>query len=301
MILATPLILTALAAAVAFRTRIWNIGAEGQLYIGAVFASGIALLLTDLPAILLIPVVVVAGAIGGALWAGIAALLKAYLNTDEVISTLMLTFIASHFIDYLILGSSSFWHDSTRPGALAFRDIPEAAELPRIWGRLHLGFVIAVALAVFVWWLMKSTRWGFEVRVVGDSPLAARYSGIFTRRVLISVLLVSGGLAGVAGAVEVSGVIGGLQPVALQTGLGFTGIVVAAIAFLNPIACIPVAILLAGFLNSGPGLQELGVPIDTVFLLQGLILLLVAGGEFMLRTKVRIARWATQDSEPETA
>ena len=299
LILATPLILTALAAAVAFKMRIWNIGAEGQLYLGAIVGSGVALFLTDLPAVLLVPVVLVAGVIGGAAWAGIAAVLKAYINTDEVITTLMLTFIASHVMNYLIFGSNSLWKDPTRPGVLAAKVIPEAAQLPRIWGRLHLGFIIAAALAVVVLWLIRSTRWGFEIRVVGDSPLAARYAGIYTKRVLISGLLVSGALAGLAGAIEVSGVTHGLQPTALQTGLGFTGIVVAAIAFLNPIACVAVAVLLAGFLNSGSSLQTLGVPVDIVFLLQGIILLFVASGEYLLRNRVRFAFAATRERELE--
>ena len=300
LILATPLILTAVAAAVAFKMRIWNIGAEGQLYLGASVGSGVAITFTDLPGPVLIPIVLVAGVVGGAAWAGIAAVLKAYINTDEVISTLMLTFIASHLMNYLIFGSSSLWRDPTRPGVLAAKEIAEAAELPRIWGRLHLGFVIAVLAAIVVWWVLKSTKWGFEIRVVGDSPLAARYAGIRTKGVLISGLVVSGGVAGLAGAIEVSGVTHALQPTALQTGLGFTGIVVAAIAFLNPLASVAVAVALAGLLNSGSSLQTIGVPVDIVVLLQGIILLFVAAGEFSRRNRVRFdfGRAPAADMEP---
>ena len=300
LILATPLTLTALAAAVAFRMRIWNIGAEGQLYMGAIFGSGVALMFTGLPGPLVVPIVLMGGVIGGAAWAGISAVLKAYINTDEVITTLMLTFVASHIMNYLIFGSSSLWRNPTRPGVLAAKVIPETAELPQVWGRLHLGFAIAAVLAVAIAWLLTSTRWGFEIRVVGDSPLAARYAGIHTKRVLISGLLVSGALAGIAGAIEVSGVTHALQPTALQTGVGFTGIVVAAIAFLNPVACVVVAVLLAGFLSSGSSLQTVGVPVDIVFLLQGIILLFVASGEFMLRNKVRFAFRGSRVAEPET-
>jgi simple sugar transport system permease protein len=295
LMLATPLILTALAAAIAFKMKVWNIGADGQLMMGAIAASGTAIAMAGTPGPLLVPAILVAGIVGGALWAGIAAVLRTYFNTDEVISTLMLTFIASHFMEYLIFGSFSFWRDPTvlnYPTGLAIAD---AGKLPRIWGRLHLGFVIAVVLALLIWWLMKSTRWGYEIRVIGDSQTAARYAGMRVARNVIAVLLVSGALAGLAGAIEVSGVNYALQPTALQTGVGFTGIVVAAMARLHPLMVVPVAVLLAGLISSGTSLQQMGVPIDIVLLLQGLVLLGVAAGEFLLTNKLQLGFMARRE------
>lgn len=289
LILSTPLILTALAAAIPFRMKVWNIGAEGQLYLGAICGSGVALVLGDgLPAIIILPAMMLGGMVGGALWAGLAALPKAYLNTDEVITTLMLNFIALHLLSYLIFGSVSFWRATERVIFPSGKSIPEAARLVKIWGPLHAGFLIALAAAVLVWLLLRSTRWGFELRVMGDSARSARYSGMRVDRKLVSVLLISGALAGLAGAIEVSGPIGGLEPVALSTGMGFTGIVVAAVARLSALGIIPVAILIAGLSNSATGLQSLGIPIDTVFVLQGLIFLFVVGGEFFLENRVRL-------------
>jgi len=288
LIQATPLILTALAAAIPFRMKVWNIGAEGQLYLGAIFGSGFALVLGDgLPAIVMLPAMMLAGIVGGALWAGLAAIPKAYLNTDEVITTLMLNFIALHLLNYLIFGSVSFWRDTVRVTFPSGKSIPEAARLARIWGPLHAGFLIALAAAVIIWLLLRATRWGFELRVIGDSPRAARYSGMRVDRKLVAVLVVSGALAGLAGAIEVSGPIGGLEPVALSTGLGFTGIVVAAVARLSALGIIPVAILIAGLGNSATGLQLIGIPFDIVLVLQGLIFLFVVGGEYFLRNRIR--------------
>ncbi len=211
LLLATPLILTGLAAAVAFRMRIWNIGAEGQLYMGAIIASGLAIALpTGTPKLLMLSIMLISGAVLGALWAAVAALPKAYFNTNEVITTLMLNFVALYFMNYLIFGTVTFWrnHDSNFPqGKL----ISEAAELPVIFNRLHYGLLIALAAAVILWWGLRGTTWGFELRTIGDSPAAARYAGMSVKAKTLSVLALSGALAGLAGAIEVSGVIKTLQ------------------------------------------------------------------------------------------
>ncbi len=299
LILATPLILTALAAAIPFRMKVWNIGAEGQLYLGAICGSGLALVLGDgLPAWIMLPAMMLAGMVGGALWAGLAAIPKAYLNTDEVISTLMLNFIALHILNYLIFGSVSFWRDTVRVTFPSGKSLPEAARLERIWGTLHAGFLIALVVAVIVWLLLRATKWGFELRVIGDSARAARYSGMRVDRKMVAVLLVSGSLAGLAGAIEVSGPIGGLEPVALATGLGFTGIVVAAVARLSALGIIPAAILIAGLGNSATGLQSIDIPIDIVLVLQGLVFLFVVGGEFFLENRIRFRLRPSEGTGP---
>ena len=295
--LATPLIFTGLAAAIAFRMKVWNIGAEGQLYMGAVAASGLALTIpSDIPKPLMIVAILLGGAAAGAVWAGLAAIPKAYLNTDEVITTLMLNFVALSFMSYLIYGSTSFWKNpkSSFPQGL---HIPESAVMPRISYRLHYGIVIAVVAAVVLWWVLRRTTYGFEVRTVSDSKEAARYAGMRGNSKLISVLAISGALAGIAGAIEVSGVVKRLDPNVLASELGYTGIVVAAVARFNCLGVIPVAVLLAASVVSGSSLQRIGIPPEIVFLLQGLIYLFVAAGEFFLVNKVTIA--ATGPVQPD--
>ena len=293
--LATPLILTGLAAAITFRMKIWNIGAEGQLYMGAVAAAGVALALpAGTPKPVMLVMVLVGGAIAGAAWAGLAAVPKAYLNTDEVITTLMLNFVALSFMNYLIFGTVSFWRDPDATFPVG-KFIPESAELPVLSNRLHYGIVIAVAAAVILWWVIRRTSYGFELRTIGDSPQASRYAGMRVNTKILSVLALSGALAGLAGGIEVTGVVKQLDPRALAAELGFTGIVVAAVARLNCLGVIPVAVLLAAVVTSGSSLQRTGIQPEIVFLLQGLIFLFVAAGEFFLANRVIVT------SEPSAA
>ncbi len=298
LVLATPLILTGLAAAVAFRMKVWNIGAEGQLYMGAIAAAGLALALpSGTPKPLMLLVILVAGAVAGALWAGLAALPKAYFNTNEVITTLMLNFVALYFMNYLIFGSVSFWRD---PEAMFPQGklIPASAQLPIISHRLHYGLLVALAAALVLWWSLRGTTWGFELRTIGDSPAASRYAGMSVSGKVLSVLALSGALAGVAGAIEVSGVLKTLDPRAIATELGFTGIVVAAVARLNPLGVVPVAVLLGAVVASGTNLQTVGLEAEIVFLLQGLIFLFVAAGEFFLANRLVFPRTAAAVGSP---
>lgn len=304
---ATPLILTGSAAALAFKLLVWNIGAEGQLYAGAILTAGVALALGDgAPAAVAVPLAVVAGAVGGAVWAGLAAVPRALLGTNEIITTLMLNYVALRLMDYLIFGSASAWRDPAVTNFPQGRPIPDAAQLPLLSppNRLHAGIFVAVGAAALLWWALRWTRWGFEVRVVGDSPTAARYAGINLRRKIIAVFCLSGALAGLAGAVEVGGIVHSLEPRALQTGLGYTGIIVAALARLNPLAVIPVAVLIGALDNAGSALQITSVPYSIVLMLQGAILFFAVAGEFLSRNRVR---WAARTSvevhhaEPGTA
>ncbi len=289
LVIASPLILTGLAAVVSFRMKIWNIGAEGQLIMGAVISSGVGLWIGDRAGGLVGTVILLAaGAAAGALWAGLAALPRAYLNTDEVISTLMLNFVALSIMNYLIFSSLSFWRNIERVTFPSGRFIDEALRLPRLSGRLHAGLFIAAAAAAVLWWALRSTRWGFEIQVTGDSPRAARYAGMRVDRKILSVLLVSGALAGLAGGIEVGGVLHSLDPRALSQGVGFAGIVVAALARLSPMAVIPVAVFVASITNAGPGLQSIGVSSEVVLLLEGMIFLCLVGGEWFLRNTLRL-------------
>lgn len=288
LISATPLVLTGVAAAVAFKMLVWNIGAEGQFIFGAIFAAGVGIWLGDgAPAVIALPLVIIAGAAGGALLASVSAVPRVYLGTNEIITTLMLNFIALSFMNYLIFGSNSPWKDKAVSTFPQGRPIPDAARIPEFFNRLDYGIFIAAALAVGAWLLIAKTRWGFEVRVVGDSPDTARYAGIKVPRKILGVFLLSGAFAGLAGSLFVAGPIGALDPRSLDLGLGFTGIIVAALARLNPVAVVPVAILMGALNNAGPSLQSIGVPPETVTMLQGAILVFAVAGEFFIGNRLR--------------
>lgn len=176
---ATPLVLTGLAAAVAFKMLVWNIGAEGQLYLGAIGAAGVAIALgPEAPPVVAVAAGLLVGVVGGAVWASLAGIPRVAFGTNEIITTLMLNFVALNLMNYLVFGSSSPWRDPEATNFPQGRPIPDPAQLPELSGRLHWGFVLAVAVAVLVWFAVRWTRWGFELRVVGDSPAAARYAGI---------------------------------------------------------------------------------------------------------------------------
>lgn len=288
LISATPLILTGVAAAIAFRMLVWNIGGEGQFLMGAVWAAGAAILLGEgVPAVFMLPTVILAGGIGGALWAAVAAIPRVYMGTNEIITTLMLNFIALSFVNFLIFGSHSPWRDPVVAMFPSGRPIPEAARLPEFFNRLDVGILIAVTIAIAAWYLLERTRWGFAVRVVGDSAETARYAGINVSKKILGVFLLSGAAAGFAGGIIVAGPVGSLDPDSLALGLGFTGIIVAALARLNLIAVIPVAILMGALNNAGPSLQAVGVPAATVTMLQGAILIFAVAGEFFVRNRLR--------------
>ena len=293
--IAVPLILTGLAAAVVFRMNLFNIGAEGQLYLGAIFASWAGLALTDgLPSILAIGVVLIAGAIGGAFWAAPAAVFKAYFGTSEIITTLMLTFVALFLMRYLIFGSNSYWRDKESANFPQGAKIPDVARFELFSDtRLHWGLVVAIGVAVLVWVMIRFTSLGFDMNVVGSSDAAARYSGIPVRRTVIVALLISGALGGLAGATEVAGRAYALDPNGLELGLGFTGIVVAALARYNPFAIILVAFFLGGLRNAGVALQGIAgerVPVEVSLMLQGVILLFAIGGEIFTNHRLRVTR-----------
>ncbi|MTV27396.1 ABC transporter permease [Nitriliruptoraceae bacterium ZYF776] len=301
LVAAAALILTGLAAATAFRFRLYNIGGEGQLYVGAIAASGAALLLGDgVPGPLMIAVVVVAGMVGGMLWIAIPALARAYLNTSEIITSLLLNYVALSLLQYLIFGSNSPWRDPDSPTFPRGTPLPQEALFPRFGTtRVHLGIVLAVVAAVVLFVVISRTRWGFHWRVFGDSPAAARYAGISSTRVIVVVLLVSGALAGLAGAGEVAGRAGRLDPNGLVLNLGYNGIIVAALARYNPLAVVPVGVLLGGILNAGPALQSLpgqNVPVAISTTLTGAILLFALAGELFVR--YRLVRTRRADDGP---
>ncbi len=292
---ATPLLFTGLAAAVAFRMRIWNIGGEGQLYMGAIGASGIGLLLGSWPTLLLIPAMMAGGVVAGALWALIPGLLRAFLQTNEILVSLMLNYVAGLVMYFLIYDSQSYWRDLTSPTALVFptgKTLAASATWPGLTigtFTLPLGFIAGAVLAVLLLVLVRGTRFGFEMRVMGDSTSAATYSGMRTRRIILAVMALSGALAGLAGASQIGDFGHVLDPRGLeQAQYGYTGIVVAALALYNPLAVVVVAILIGALNNAGFALQGPGFPPGLVGTMEGIILFSVLGGEILGRYRIRV-------------
>lgn len=296
---AIPLMLTGLAVAIAFRMLFWNIGAEGQLAVGGIAAAGVALFWADkLPASVVLPAMLVAGFAAGAVWGLIPAALKACLDVNEIITTLMMNYIAILMVDYLYTGP---WKDPQGYGFPGSAQFSDAAWLPRLTGRVHLGIVFAVVAALFIWIVLDRTRWGYEIRVIGENPRAARYAGISIARNILLVMLLSGGLAGLAGMSEVAGISHRLQK-GLTLGYGYTAIIVAWLAKLNPWGVLVVAVLLAGLLVGGDQIQiSMGLPASVALVLQGAILFFVLGGEIFAQYRVRIVRTGQEAEEARPA
>jgi ABC-type uncharacterized transport system permease subunit len=368
LVTATPLIFTGLAAAAAFRMRIFNIGAEGQLYVGAIAAAGTGLALGGSGAAVAIPAMALAGIAAGVLWAGIPGLLRAYTGTSELITSLMLNYIGGLLLTYLIFDSRSYWRDTTSPNGRIFptgKTLADATNWPtfttllapavvlvvialallvslgrrawlarragaaaeqrrrsRIAAILALvvfvlclvlmnvtpaqsvvfpfGFWIGLVAALAVWVLYRDTRFGYEVRVVGDSPTAARYAGMRTKRKIVAVMCLSGGLAALGGASQIGDFSHVLDARGLQqVALGYTGIVVAALARFNPIAVPVVALVLGGLTNAGYSLQGADFPSGMVGILEGALLLCTLAGEVLGHYRLRAGRGATDETAAE--
>jgi general nucleoside transport system permease protein len=290
---ATPLIMVGLACTVAFKMRLWNIGAEGQFYAGA-FAASLVVLVPlvspERPKVVILTAMLIMGLIGGAVWAFIPGLLKARYQVNEIITTLMLNYVAILWNNYWIFGKWSeggFQMTPTFPRSSWLPRLADyAREVPAFAGiTLHLGVVFAIVAAVIVWWVLYRSRWGYEINLIGDNPHAARYAGINISRNIILVLMFSGALAGLAGMSEISGVVHRLQE-RISPGYGFTGIIVAWLAKLNPFAVILVAILFGALILAGREIQPSGLP----QLLQGIILFMVISSDVLLRYKIRLER-----------
>jgi len=281
-----PLILTGLAVAVAFRMLLWNIGAEGQFYMGAIGASWIALTMDNYPAAVVIPMMFVAGFLFGGLWGLIPGVLKAGWDANEIITTLMLNYVAINFCDYLVYGP---WKDPNGMGFPLTRPFEETACLPQYFRtRIHGCIFFALIAVVIIYIIMYKSNWGYEIRVIGENIKAARYGGISVIKNILLVMLLSGGLAGLAGMAEVSGIIHRLQH-GFSPGYGYTAIIVAWLARLNPFAMTLVAFLFGALLVGGDQLQlSLKLPGSMVGIIQGAILFSVLGGEIFSRYNIKI-------------
>jgi simple sugar transport system permease protein len=298
----TPLLFTGLCAAVAFRMGLFNIGGEGQLYAGAIGGAGAGLLLGNHTGWLSVPAMIVAGGAFGAALALVPGVLKAFFSTNEIITSLMLNYVAALVLDYLIFDSQSYWRDTSPTGKVfpQGKTLPDAAS----WPAAHLGglvlpfgLLVGVVLAGFLWVLYERTRFGFEVQVIGDSPRAARYAGMRTRRKILAVMAISGAVAGLGGASQDGDFRHVLDPRGLtQAGFGYAGIVVAALARYNPFAVCLIAVLLGGLQNAGYTLQGADFPSGLVGVMQGLILFSALGGELLVRYRVRLARHPAREA-----
>jgi len=298
LVTATPLAFTGLCAAVAFRMGVINIGGEGQFYVGAIGAAWVGIAMTGQPVGVAVAGMVVMGMLFGAAYGSIVGVLKARFNTNEIITSLMLNYIAGILLNYLIFNSRSYWRDPRSMGFPSGKPITERNEWTDyvVGGvKIPLGFLIAVVAAGAIWVLYKRTRFGFEVGVIADSPRAARYAGIRTRSTIVLVMALSGALAGLGGASDVGDFRHILDAKGLQLGgFGYTGIVVAALARFNPFSTLLVAFLLGGLTNAGYALQGPDFPSGLVGTLQGLILFTAVAGEILVRYRIRPNRRRAQ-------
>lgn len=284
---AAPMILIAVGLSVCYRSNNWNIGAEGQFTMGAIVGSILPITFYEWHSPLLLPLMMVMGALGGALYGAIPALLKTRFNTNEILTSLMLVYIAQLFLDWLTRGP---WKD---PGGYNFpqsRSFVSEAVLPEILasGRTHYGLVFAILAALLIWFMMRYTLKGFQVVVLGESERAGRFAGFSARKMVWFSLMLSGALAGLAGISEVSGSIGHLQP-AISPGYGFTAIIVAFLGRLNPLGIIAAGFVLALTYLGGEAAQlSIGISDKVTRVFQGLLLFFVLSCDTLILYKVRI-------------
>lgn len=302
---ATPLLLVGIGICISFRAGVINIGGEGQMIVGALLGTALALELPDADPIVIIPLGLLAGFIGGAIWGAIAGFLKAYFNVNEILSTVMLNQIAIYVMNYLL---NNTLIDPSQ-AQLASR-IPQTArlsratDLPRLWmpTRLHLGVVIAVVLAVVVYIFLWRTTLGYRIRVVGKNARASRYAGINVKRYIVLSLLLSGGFAGLAGITQVYGVSHRMITDGSAAGFtgsaGFNGIVAALFGKLHPIGTVPASVLFGALLVGANQLQRATqVPSAFITTLNGIVLIFVVSSEIWTRRRAR-RRVAVASSEP---
>lgn len=276
---ATPLILSGLSVALAFRAGLFNIGAEGQALIGGMFAVWVGFSITGLPLYIHLPLAILAGIVGGAIYGFVPGILKAKTGAHEVITTIMLNYIALRLVDYFL--KTSIFQREGRNDPVS-KNVEATAELPAFLSsvdpalRVHAGLFVALAAAFFIYWLLFRTTIGFEFRAVGANPSAARYAGISVTRVYILVMMIAGALAGTAGAGQVLGVLGRATP-GFTADLGFDGIAVALLGRSNPWGVVAAAILFGGLRAGGQQMQvSANVGIDLIAVIQGLIIMFVA-------------------------
>lgn len=284
---AAPLIMIALGLAIGFRANVWNIGAEGQYVMGAIAGTGVALLTHDMAGWWILPAMALAGILGGAAWAALPALLKVRLQVSEILTSLMLTYVAVQFLYYLVRGP---WKDPDGFNFPQTKMFSAAQTLPVIaeGSLVHLGVPLAVLLALVAWFVMSKTVAGYAVRVVGRAPAAARHGGFDADRVTWATLLAGGGLAGLAGLFEAAGPFGQLTP-QFPAGYGFTAIIVAFLGRLNPLGILIAGLFLALTFIGGEGAQiSMKIPLDLTKVFQGVLLFYVLACDSLILYRIRL-------------
>jgi len=288
---ATPLVLCACGLAVCFRTNVWNIGAEGQLIVGAIVGGGVALLATPDTSRIWFVLVLLASAVGGALWASITAWLRDRFNANEILVSLMLVYVAQQLISWVVQGP---WRDPAGYGFPQSEMFAAAARVPTLveGTRLTLGSALAVVAAAALWLLFARTVIGFQLKVIGLAPLAARYAGFTNRRALWFAMLVSGALAGLAGGLEVAGPIGQLTS-SISPGYGFAAIIVAFVGRLHPVGIVLASLVMALFYIGGELAQSrLGLPSALTGVYQGLLLFFLLACDTLVAHRVQFRQGA---------
>lgn len=285
---AVPIYLCSLGVAVAFRLQVWNIGAEGQFALGAVGAAAVVMSAPDLAAPAMLVAMALAAALAGGLWGLLPALLKLHMRANEIIVTLMLNYIAILFLDYLVYGP---WKDPVSFGFPMTPSFPPSAQIGRIGDSdVNWGVALCAACGLAFWIFFRFTRLGYELKASGENVRAARYARLPYGRLVALVMILSGALAGWAGFVEASATVGRLQP-SIMVGYGYTAIVVAWLARLNPLSIGLAAFLLAGLRVGVENLQlELGVPAAFGQIIEGMVLLTVLAGNFFNDYRVELRR-----------
>jgi simple sugar transport system permease protein len=284
-IIATPILLDAIAVAIGLRMKIWNIGVEGQFLMGAWAATGVGIHV-NAPKPLLLFLMALAGIAGGALWMLVPAVARAYFNVNEIITTLLLNFVAVSWVEWFAI---DLWRD--KAAAVVRATPPVNAMLPHFGTTsiLHVGFLLPLILAPFFWWVFRSTRWGYEVDMIGGNPRAAEFAGINVRRRILTVMLLSGGIAGLSGMIHLTGAAGRLQT-GISNSYGLSGFIVAALAGGSFLGLLAGGLFIALLLHSGIVLQGKGLSVYIVLAIYGLVLVGIAWGEMAARYRLRITR-----------
>ncbi len=281
-----PLIFTGLAVAIAFRAKFYNIGAEGQLYCGALAATFFGTGLITMPPVLMVPFLMIVGALAGGAILIVPVFLKTHLKVDEVVTTLLLNFVIILMVGYLIEGP---WKDPMALGWPQAASIIDEGVLPRLLekGRLHAGLIFAALAAILTWAMLRFTTWGYEIKAVGHNATAAEFAGIQVNTTVIKTALISGGLAGMAGVSEVAGLKGYLT-LDLSPGFGYTGIAVAMLAQLHPMAVIPAAVFLSAvYVGADAMSRAVNIPTYIADVLVGMSVLCVLVSVMLTRFKIK--------------
>ena len=286
---ATPLALIATGLAFCFKNNIYNIGAEGQLTMGAIFGGGIGIYFHDTNSFWLLPLMIIGGAIGGSLWAMIPALLKNKFNTNEILTSLMLVYVALFILDFLVVGP---WRDPEGYSFPKTRPFSDSGRMPLLFEglRIHIGLIITLILIFISWFVFAKTIFGFQLKVSGFSPIAARYAG-FNQKILIYLAFgICGAFAGIAGLAEVSGPIGLIYR-DISPNYGFTAIIVAFLGRLHPLGIIFASLVIAlTYLGAEDAQLFMQIPAAVGFLFQGLVLFYLLGADFLVKYKLEFKK-----------